>query len=69
MWAMWILPTIFLGALIGFGIWGIRRFGLRPPSSDARRILEERFARGEIDSEEYRTRVATLEKALRGNHN
>jgi len=28
---------------------------------DARRILEERFARGEIDAEEFRGRVATLE--------
>jgi putative membrane protein len=65
-WAMWVLPTIFLGALIGFGIWAVRRFGGRRPPSDASRILEERFARGEIDGEEYRSRLATLEKGSRG---
>jgi len=64
-WAMWVLPTVFLGVLIGFGIWAIRRFGERRPTSDASRILEERFARGEIDGEEYRSRLATLEKGSR----
>ncbi|MGN6244842.1 MAG: SHOCT domain-containing protein [Motilibacteraceae bacterium] len=27
-----------------------------PPERDAERLLDERFARGEIDAEEYRTR-------------
>jgi len=32
-----------------------------PPPSDARRILEERFARGEIDEEEYLRRRRHLD--------
>lgn len=31
-------------------------------SADPRRILGERFARGEIDPDEYRERLATLER-------
>jgi putative membrane protein len=63
MWfAMWILPLLTFGALIGFGIWAVRRFTERRPSSDARRILEERFARGEIDAEEFQARSRLLDE-------
>lgn len=66
MWvAMWIFPLIFFGALIGFGVWAIRRFTERRPFSDARRILEERFARGEIDAEEFETRSRLLGQGRR----
>jgi putative membrane protein len=35
--------------------------GARPaPASTARQILEERYARGELDTEEYRERLQTL---------
>jgi putative membrane protein len=64
-WVMWVFPTIFLGALIALGIWGVRRFSDRRPSSDARRILEERFARGEIDAEEFRSRMVALNEDTR----
>ncbi len=37
------------------------RSGDDASSSAARRILEERLARGEIDAEEFRTRRAALE--------
>jgi putative membrane protein len=61
MWAMWIPSVIILGALVALGIWAVRRFS--PGSgSDARRILEERFARGEIDADEFRSRLASLER-------
>ena len=61
MWfAMWIVPLLFLGVLVGFGGWAIRRFTERGPSSDPRRILEERFARGEIDTEEFERRLRVL---------
>ena len=33
-----------------------------PPPDDARRILDERLARGDIDREEYLDRVAVLER-------
>lgn len=32
----------------------------RPAGTDPRQILAERYARGEIDEEEYRRRLATL---------
>jgi putative membrane protein len=35
--------------------------GARPTSdSSARQILDERYARGELDTEEYRERLQTL---------
>jgi putative membrane protein len=61
MWAMWIPSIIILGALVALGIWGVRRFSMPRGDSSARRILEERFARGEIDAEEFRSRLAALE--------
>ena len=33
-----------------------------PAASSARTILDERFARGEIEAEEYRARCAELDK-------
>jgi putative membrane protein len=63
MWfVMWILPLVFFGILIGFGVWAVRRFTERGPRSSARQILEERFARGEIDPEEFETRLRALER-------
>jgi putative membrane protein len=54
----WVGMIVFLGLLV----WGIsalvRRTARRPESgeheSDAGRILDERLARGEIDTDEYR---------------
>ena len=43
------------------GIWAVRRFSEPRGDSSTRRILEERFARGEIDADELRSRVAALE--------
>ncbi|MGH2653341.1 MAG: SHOCT domain-containing protein [Actinomycetota bacterium] len=63
MWfAMWIFPLLFFGVLIAFGVWAVRRFTERGPRSSARQILEERFARGEIDTEEFERRVRALER-------
>lgn len=59
-WAMWLPSVLILGALVVLGIWAVRRFSERGDSS-TRRILEERFARGEIDAEEFRSRLAALE--------
>ena len=51
-------------ALIGVGIWFLVRGGRfrRPPSGmeQARDILAERFARGELTGEEYRERLEQL---------
>ena len=61
-WAMWIPSVLILGALVALGIWAVRRFSEPRCDSSARRILEERFARGEIDADEFRSRLAALER-------
>jgi putative membrane protein len=58
------LVDVLIGALVIAGIIAIvvfmARMGSHPYGEDARRILEERFARGEIDQEEFQRRSATL---------
>ncbi len=61
MWWMWIPSAIILAAFVALGVWGVRRLSQSPGRSEARRLLEERFARGEIDADELRSRRATLE--------
>lgn len=63
-WGMGLGSLLFV-ALIVVGIVLVLR---QPPPGEprgggtsARQILDERFARGEIDQEEYRRRRATLE--------
>jgi putative membrane protein len=65
-WAMWIPSVLIIGGLVALGVWAVRRFSEPPggPRSDARGILEERFARGEIDEDEFRSRLAALERRL-----
>jgi putative membrane protein len=64
-WGAWLAMTLvmllFWGLIIAGGIAVVR--SLRPgpsdgrgTSSDALRLLDERFARGEIDEDEYRKR-------------
>jgi len=63
-WAFWQAGVMWAGMTVFWGllIWGtyvmIRSANRRPGSNehadDARRILDERLARGEIDAEEYR---------------
>lgn len=54
---MWFGMLIFWGLLI-WGVWALITSATRKPRSsddggDARRILDQRLARGEIDAEEY----------------
>lgn len=53
--ALVILGVIFLARYLG-GARDRRDFGINGGRSDAERILANRFARGEIDEEEYRKR-------------
>lgn len=72
-WGGWLLmsvTTVAFWALVVFGIValfrGTRDSGSRPGRRDedsADHILEERFARGEIDAEEYRQRKQVLHSA------
>jgi putative membrane protein len=63
-WMWWQASVMWAGMIVFWGllIWGIyalistalRRPGEREHGGGARRILDERLARGEIDTEEYR---------------
>lgn len=68
-WAMgwmWVWPALIVAGLVIIGYVAVRLVpGRQPPSptgagprsgSAARRILDERYARGEIDEEDYRRR-------------
>lgn len=71
----WVVGLVLLVAVIGVGVaLGVRairardRLGTsgRAPRelgerTGARRLLDDRYARGELDSEEYRERVITLD--------
>ena len=65
-----IIVSVFFLAL---AIWMIVAFSRRntaenpvPPSSRAIELLKERYARGEIGTEEYRERMRELEDDKRG---
>jgi putative membrane protein len=59
---VWILfiQLVFWGGLIALVIWAVRRVGASRKPDNALGILNERFARGEIDQQEYDTRKAAL---------
>jgi putative membrane protein len=55
-WPMW--PLLWV-ALIGAAVWFIvrRRDRRHDPLDSARQVLAERYARGELTGEEYRSRL------------
>lgn len=58
---MLVLMALVLAALVALAVVLVRRAPQAPPPADAaRRILDERFARGEIDQEEYERRRDAL---------
>jgi len=69
---MWVLAWVFL-VLVVLGVAALvaalllGRGGQQPPVAPlrgrAREILDERFARGEIDATEYRERLRELDQA------
>lgn len=67
-WMMLFWGPVLVIALIAVVIWAIRSSPRRDgpasgegdPLDGARRILAERYARGELDSEEYRERMEQL---------
>jgi putative membrane protein len=63
-WPLWLL---FWAALIGTAVWLIvRRRDRRGPLDEARTLLAERFARGELSGDEYRERLAELDRHSKG---
>ena len=58
-WYALLVVLLFWGAIIALIIWVIRRFSSTGGSStNALNILKDRFARGEIDQQEYEQRKA-----------
>ncbi len=69
MWAGWGMHWIWMvaawAAVIGVVVWAIARVAPRGPRENepsARTTLDERYARGEIDDDEYRLRRAELRR-------
>jgi putative membrane protein len=61
-----VFPILFWGLLVaGLIFWARRRPGgwHRGPSAEA--VIAERYARGEVSEEEYRTRLAVLRERSR----
>ena len=72
-WHPWVAALMWAGmilfwAFVIFGVvWLVRSSGpsqssgtANPPPPDPERILQERLARGEIDTDEYRQRLEVL---------
>jgi putative membrane protein len=63
MWIGGLMMLVFWVALIAAIVWLAHSLGGRPTPDDrsgARRILDERFASGEISEEEYQRRRQAL---------
>lgn len=61
---MFITMILFWGGLITVAVLVLRRFGPHGTNQDtAARILDERFARGELDEDEYHRRQQALREA------
>jgi len=62
---VWVLLLVvaFWVAVIALIVWVVRRVGPKgDTSASALNILNERFARGEIDQQEYEQRKAALSR-------
>ncbi len=71
MWIVAVVAMIAFWSLVVFAIvMLVRHFGRpagtapggSPPGDDAVQVLRQRFARGELDEEEFQRRMALLEK-------
>ncbi|MDQ6710698.1 MAG: SHOCT domain-containing protein [Candidatus Dormibacteraeota bacterium] len=59
-WYVLLITLLFLAGLIALLVWTLRRVGSGRSRDSGLRILEERFARGEIDEQEFKQRKAAL---------
>ena len=69
MWLWGGLMLVVWAAIIGTLVWVVSLpSGPGPalPPDQARRLLEERFVRGEIDAQEYYDRLEALERTTAG---
>lgn len=67
MFAMLLFGILIIGGIIALVVWAIRAFGpqLGRRQDEALAILDQRFARGEINPEEYQTRRRELVESRR----
>lgn len=67
--AMVLMMLAFWGVVVGVVVWALRSGRRtddgRGDSAAPQRVLGERFARGEIDDDEYRRRLEVLAGATR----
>ncbi len=71
MWLWGSLMMLALVALVGFAVWAIvrsiggrereRKAGTVEPTTRAKEVLAERYARGEISRDEYREKLSDLQ--------
>ena len=66
-WMMMGMMLLFIVVTVGLVVWLVRQFAVpnvpaatEPTASPASVILDERFARGEIDEDEYQQRRSVL---------
>ena len=65
-WGMWLFGLVFMIAILGLVVWALLS-AIRGPGSRSNRrgaldLLDERYARGEMEREEYLERRADLER-------
>jgi putative membrane protein len=67
-WWMVLVMVLFWAGVVALVIWAVRSAG--PPAGDNRpddrravHMLEERYARGEIDEEEFERRLRMLDRS------
>jgi putative membrane protein len=59
-WVGPLVALLVLAAIAAVTVYLLSRRSRRPPYRSGEAVLAERFARGEIDEDEYRTRLAVL---------
>ncbi len=59
-WYALLVGLVVWAGLIGLAVWAIRHLRPSEKPGDALSILNARFARGEIDQQEYEQRKAAL---------
>jgi putative membrane protein len=60
---MFIYPLLFAGLLVAGVVWLVRNpRSDQTPADTPQRILAERYARGELTDDEYRSRLSTLRR-------
>ena len=64
-WVPAVIGSVFLAAIIGLFAWFVVSMVRKPGatvSGGARALLDERYAKGEIDREDYLARKADLDR-------